>query len=124
MITALALCVFINGFGWALGVLPALHYAFKHRTLPPFAGFRALSGPFEALGMDALIVAGLLFVTISAFRILAAYWLWRERFDGAVLELILLGLSAIFWYGFALPFGPPGAALEIMLMVLSWGHLR
>ena len=29
-----------------------------------------------------------------------AYWLWQFRIDGAILGLILIGLSSIFWYGF------------------------
>lgn len=46
--------------------------------------------------MDAFVVAGLVFVAVSALQILAAYGLWNARLDGPVLELILLGLSACF----------------------------
>ncbi len=83
-----------------------------------------MSGPFEALDIDALIVAGLLFVVVSALKLMAAYWLWNSRMDGAILELILLGLSAIFWYGFALPFGPPLGITQVVLLALVWSTLR
>jgi hypothetical protein len=124
VLTILSVVVYFNGFGWAVGAVVPLFYAFKRGELPTAAGIRLLGGPFEALGMDALIAAGLVFVAVSALRILAAYWLWNARLDGAVLELILLGLSAIFWYGFELPFGPLGGIAEVVLLVLVWGTLR
>jgi hypothetical protein len=83
--------------------------------------FRALSGPFEALGIESFIVSGLIFVAVSAFKFLSAYWLWNLRRDGAVLQLILLGVSAIFWYGFALPYGPLLGIPQFILIVLLWG---
>ncbi len=42
--------------------------------------------------------------------------------DGPVLELILLGISAIFWYGFALPFGPILGLAQIVVMALAWNN--
>ena len=119
LVTALAVVIVIDALGWSLGVLPALRHAMQYRELPRMFGFRALSGPFEALGLDSLIVAGLVFVAISLLKLLAAYWVWNLRKDGLVLELILLGISAIFWYGFALPFGPVGGLIEITLMALT-----
>lgn len=123
LITATSVVFFIDAFVWLAAVLPTLYYAFTRRTLPTLAGIRLLSGPFESLGIDALIVAGLVYVVVSALKILAAYWLWNARLDGAVLGLILLGLSAIFWYGFALPFGPVLGVAEIVLLALVWKQL-
>ena len=57
-------------------------------------------------------------------KILAAHWLWNSRMDGAVFELILLGLSAIFWYGLALPLGPLLGIIEVVLLALAWGSLH
>ncbi len=124
LITALVVFVIIDALGWPAGVLPTLRYALTHRSLPTVAGIRLLSGPFEALGMDALIVAGLVFVAVSALKLLSAFWLWNLRLDGAVLELILLGLSTVFWYGFALPLGPPGGIAQIALIALAWKSLH
>jgi len=123
--TALSLLVYIDGFGWIIGVLPTLYYAFTHRGLPSLGGIRLLGGgPFETLGIDALIVAGIVYVVVSALKIMAAYWLWNSRLDGAVLELILLGLSTIFWYGFVLPFGPVVGIAQVVLLVLVWRTLH
>lgn len=108
-----------------IGVLPTLQYAITHKSLPTIAGvIKALSGPFEALGMDALIVAGLIFVAISALKFLAAYWLWNLRSDGAILQLILLGVSAIFWYGFAVPYGPLLGIPQVILIAFAWSGFK
>ena len=120
LVAMLTIFILIDALGWALGVLPVLRHALIHRELPMTFGFRALSGPFEALGINALVVAGIVFVAISLLKLLAAYWTWRHRMDGPVLQLILLAISAIFWYGFALPVGPPVGLIQIVLMFLTW----
>lgn len=122
-VIALTIVILFDSLGWIIGVLPTLQYALTHRSLPKLAGITLLSGPFEALGIEPLIVAGLVFVVVSALKVLAAYWIWHFRLDGAVFELILLCLSAIFWYGFALPFGPVGGVLELILLALAWHSL-
>jgi hypothetical protein len=122
--TVLSVVVYIDAFGWLIGVIPTLYYAFTHRTLPTVGGIRLLGGPFETLGIEALIVAGIVYVVVSALKIMAAYWLWNSRKDGAVLELILLGLSTVFWYGFALPFGPPLGITQVVLLALVWRTLH
>ena len=119
-VTTLTVFIVLDALGWAFGVLPILRYALRHGDLPRTFGFRALSGPFEALGINALVVAGMIFVVISLLKLLAAYWTWGHRMDGPILQLILLGISAIFWYGFALPFGPPVGLIQVVLMALSW----
>ncbi len=119
-VIALTVFIVIDALGWAFGVLPVLRYALIHKELPMTFGFRALSGPLEALGIDALIVAGILFVAGSLLRLLAAYWTWDLLMDGPVLQLILLAISALFWYGFALPFGPPVGLAQIVLLILTW----
>ena len=120
LVVALTVLIVIDALGWALGVLPVLRYALLRGELPMTFGFRALSGPFEALGLNALIVAGIVFVAISLLKLLAAYWIWNLRLDGLILDLILLAISAIFWYGFALPFGPVVGLPQIVLIILTW----
>ena len=121
--TAVAVVFYIDAFMWLIGVVPTLYYAHVHNALPTMAGIRLMSGPFESLGIDALIVAGIIYVVISALKIMAGYWLWHSRKDGAVLGLILLGLSTIFWYGFALPLGPVLGITELVLLMLVWRDL-
>jgi hypothetical protein len=121
--TALSILIIFDGVSWALGALPALYYAFTRHDLPTVAGIKLLNGPFAKLGLEGFIVAGLMFVVVSGFKLLAAYWIWHSRKDGAVLQLILLGLSTIFWYGFALPLGPIEGIAEVVLLVMVWKGL-
>lgn len=123
LVTALAVAVLLDGLLWIFGVVPVLKYALTHRSLPTVGGIRLLSGPIEALGIEALIVTGLVFVVVSGLKLLAAYWLWQGRMDGAVLQIILLSLSAIFWYAFELPFGPLSGVIQVVLLVLTWQSL-
>lgn len=123
LITTLTIVIVIDALGWAFGVLAVMKYALAHRTLPTIGRMRLLSGPIEGLGIEAVIVTGVVFVVVSALKLLAAYWIWQERMDGAILEIILLGLSAIFWYAFALPFGPLGGVIQIILLALVWKSL-
>ena len=121
---ALSVVVAIDALMWIIGVPPTLFYAFEQRALPQVWGIRLMGGPFERLGLDALILAGLMFTVVSSLKLLSVYWLHRGRRDGAVLQLILLGLSVIFWYGFALPLGPLVGAVQGVLLVLAWKSLR
>ena len=121
--TAVSVLFYIDAFMWLIGVIPTLYYTSTYGALPTMDGIRLMSGPFESLGLDALIVAGIIYVVVSALKILAAYWLWNSRKDGAVLGLILLGLSPIFWYGFALPLGPLLGLGELVLLMLVWRAL-
>lgn len=122
--TAASALFAFDGFAWVIGVIPTVYYAFIHRVLPTIGGIRLMGGPFEALGLDGLIVAGLVYVMVSALKFMAAYWLWNSRMDGAILGLILLGLSTIFWYGFALPLGPLLGIAQVVLLVFVWKTLN
>ncbi len=124
LVTALTLVVIFDALAWIFGVLPVLKYVLTHRTLPIVGGIRLLGGPVEALGIEGLIVTGIVFVVVSALKLLVAYWLWHGKMDGAILLLILLGLSAIFWYAFALPLGPLVGVIEVILLALVWRSLN
>jgi hypothetical protein len=121
--TAVSVLFYIDAFIWFIGVIPTLYYASTQGALPTVVGIRLMGGPFESLGIDALVVAGIIYVVVSALKCLAAYWLWHSRRDGAVLGLILLGLSPIFWYGFALPLGPLLGIAQLVLLMLVWRSL-
>lgn len=123
IITALVVVVVFDALVWAFSVLAVLKYALTQRDLPTMVGIRLLSGPMEALGIEAVIVTGIVFVVVSGLKLLAAYWLWQARLDGAILEIILLGLSAIFWYAFELPFGWLGGMVLAILLALVWTSL-
>ena len=98
LVTTLTFVVIFDALAWIFGVLPVLKYLLTHRTLPIVGGIRLLGGPVEALGIEGLIVTGIVFVVVSALKFMAAYWLWNARLDGAILELILLArFRATLW---------------------------
>jgi len=74
---------YIDAFIMLIGLIPTLLYALANKSLPTMAGIRLLSGPFESLGIDAMIVAGIVFVVLSAMKVLAAHWLRNARTDSA-----------------------------------------
>lgn len=43
---------------------------------------------------------------------------------GLVLALALLPFGAVFWWGFALPFGPVLAVARTILILISWRSLE
>jgi hypothetical protein len=128
-ITAAAILCFVVGVGWLFGITPTIVYMIRHRALPirnlPVLGqIRALSGPFEALGMGAMILLALIFLVINLLHLLAGTWLWKSQRKGGTLEISLLGLSVVFWYGFALPIPPLVGLLETGLLAAGWKSLR
>jgi len=56
-------------------------------------------------------------------KVLAAYWLWHRRKEGAVPGLVLLWSSAVFWYRFALPLGPLLGVAELVRLIFVWRTL-
>jgi hypothetical protein len=124
LVTVVSVLFYFDAFAWGVGVVPTLYFAFTYKTLPTVVGIRLMGGPFESLGIEVLMVAGIVFVFVSTLKVLAAYWLWNSGKDGAVLGLILIWPSAIFWYGFALPLGPLLGIAELVLLITVWRNLN
>ncbi len=119
-ITAASVLCYIHGVGWPIGIAPTIVYMIRNRTLP----IRALSGPFETLGMDAMILLALLWVAINLLQIPAGYWLWKSRRKGGTLGINLLAVSVVFWWGFGLPIPPVVGLLQAGLLAAGWKSLR
>jgi hypothetical protein len=128
-ITAASILSYVVGVGWVIGISPTIVYMIRHRALPirnlPILGqIRALSGPFEALGMGMMITLAVLFLVINLLHLLAGIWLWKSQRKGGTLEISLLGLSVVFWFGFALPIPPVVGLLEAGLLAAGWKSLN
>ena len=50
----------------------------------------------------------------------SAWWLWRGRRSGAVVNLALLPIEAIFWLGFAVPIPWLFGIARAVLLAASW----
>lgn len=127
-ITAGSILCYIMGVGWSIGAPRTISYMIRNRALrvidSPFGQFRGMSGPFEALGMDAMILLAILFGAINLLYILAGYWLWKSQRKGGMMAISLLGLSVLFWWGFALPFGLIVGPLLAGSLAVGWKSLR
>jgi len=123
-ITAASMLCYLIGVGWSVGSVPTIVYVIRNRALPMIGPIRAMSGPFEALGLDAMILLALLFLVINLLHNLAGYWLWKSQRKGGILAISLLALSAIFWWGFALPIPPVLGLLLAGLLAAGWKSPR
>lgn len=92
----------------------------NHGELPmtPF-GFRALSGPFEALGQRTFELLGAALVVTCAVDLLAAMLLWQGRRVGYVLGLVVAVPQFALALGFALPFLIAGLPVRVALAVIG-----
>jgi hypothetical protein len=119
-----AVCV-ANAVGFGLGAVWSLWHLGQDGELPmtPF-GFRAFSGPFEALGTSRFTALGWLFVGVCAVQALAGIWLWRGERRGAAVGLACTPLAVGLGAGFALPFYLISIPIEVGLVALGRRTLR
>lgn len=109
-----------NAVGFGGGAVASLWYLGSHGELPmtPF-GFRAFSGPFEALGTSRFMVLGLAFVGVCAVQAIAGFWLWRGDRRGEVLALASTPFAVALGAGFALPLYLISIPIELGLLALG-----
>jgi hypothetical protein len=67
-------------------------------------GFRAFSGPFEALGPAVFTALGSALIVVCALDVVAGVRLWRGERAGARLGLVMTPFAIALGSGFALPF--------------------
>jgi hypothetical protein len=95
------------------------------RGIPYVMGFPAYGeGPFESIGLRTTVPLLLAFLLVSVLEGVAGWLLWIGRRAGGVLAVILLPFGALFWWGFALPFGPVFALVRTILILGRWRDLR
>jgi hypothetical protein len=120
-----AILLLISGVGFGVFCIPAIRNLLIGHDVPTVMGLPAYGrGPFQRVGIQTTVplLAGFLLVCI--LEGVAGLLLWGGSKVGAILALALLPAGAIFWWGFALPFGPIFALLRTILILLSWQSLR
>jgi hypothetical protein len=111
--------------GFGIFCFPAIRNLMIGRDIPIVMGFPAYGrGPFERVGIPTTIplLAGFLIVCI--LEAVAGILLWGGSRSGAVLALVLVPVSAVFWWGFALPIPPILASAWTVLILVSWQALH
>jgi hypothetical protein len=117
--------VYVGGFGGF--ALPVALYLNHQDRLPTFLGlFQMYGGRWSAELSKAEFTSRLVaFTGLTALTGWSAWLLWqadsdRRRAEGAVLNLALLPVEAVFWVGFALPIPWLCGASRLGLLAASW----
>ncbi|WP_020525006.1 hypothetical protein [Catelliglobosispora koreensis] len=121
---AAVLC-WVTSVGFGVFTLPAMRNLMIGKNLPIVFGFPAYGGgPFERHGLKTSVPLLALFLLVCVLEGVAGWLLWRGHRSGAYLALALLPFGALFWWGFALPFGPVFALARTILIFIGWSSLR
>ena len=119
-----AVLLWISGIGFGIFCIPAIRNLLTGRAIPYVMGFPAYgNGPFERVGVRTTVPVLAAFLLVCILEMVAGYLLWGGHKSGAILALVLLLPGAIFWWGFALPFGPLLALVRTVLIILGWQGL-
>ena len=111
--------------GFGLPAVPVAVYLMTQGRLPSFFGlFDMYGGPWASRlkpeQFAALLTAFLVPTGAAAW---SARGVWRGRRAGAVVNLALLPLEAIFWVGFALPLPWLAGLARVALLAAGWRSL-
>ena len=78
-----------------------------------------------------VIPAIVAFIATCLVGVIAAILLWirATAVVGSVLAIAAVALQAVFWIAFELPFGPPGGAIVVLLVIVGllvrrWRRVR
>ena len=122
---AAAILLWFTAVGFGVFCLPAISNLLKGREIPYVMGFPAYGkGPFERIGIPTTVPFLAAFLLDCILEGVAGWLLWGGHKSGAVLTLVLLPASAIFWWGFSLPIPPIIALIRTLLIVMSWQSLK
>ena len=122
---AAAVVTWAYGAGFGLPAPFVAAYLVREGRLPEFLGlFEMYGGPWSARVEPRTFVALLAaFFGLGAINAWSGWLIRRGRRSGAVLNLGLLPVEAIFWVGFALPIPWLVGAARVTLLAAGWKSL-
>jgi hypothetical protein len=120
VLKAAALCSLVLGLGFGLPCIGGLvHFARTHHVWT-FAGFPTYGdGPFASWGLPTSVPLLTAYLVVCGAEVAVGALLWFEVPHAAAYSLALLPVEAVFWIGFALPFGPPLGIARVVLAFLA-----
>lgn len=123
-VRAAAVLFVVPAIGFLVSNALIARHLLEHRELPmsPF-GWRWAGGPFEAFGVETLVVLFAAFEVVCVLEAIAGWLIWDGQRSGGLLGLALIPIAAIFWYGFELPFPPLVALARAAIVIANWGSL-
>ncbi|ODU03275.1 MAG: hypothetical protein ABS81_14890 [Pseudonocardia sp. SCN 72-86] len=119
---AAAAAAWVNGLGFgAYDLFPIRALAAGEPVPVVVSGFPVYGGgPFEGVGVPTTMPLLVTFLVVCVLEVAAGVLLWMRRRSGAVLFVVSAVPGAVFWWGFALPFGWVLAAVGLVLV--AWGR--
>lgn len=107
-------------------VVPVAIFLAERGRLPSLWGlFDMYAGPwFSRFADDRVIARLLVYSGVSLAAVLSGWLLWQRCKAGAVLNLGLLPVEAVFWLGFALPIPWLFGIARATLVALAWQELH
>ena len=105
--------------------VPVAIFLAEKGRLPSLWGlFDMYAGPWSSRFLDDRVVALLVVYSGASLAAALSGWLlWKVRKAGAVLNLGLLPVEAVFWVGFALPIPWLFGIARVALVSLAWPEL-
>lgn len=105
--------------------MPVAIFLAEKSRLPSLWGlFDMYAGPWSARFLNDRVIALLLaYAGVVLAAVVSGWLLWRMRRAGAVLNLGLLPVEAVFWIGFALPVPWLFGIARVALVALAWPEL-
>ncbi len=91
--------------GFGIPAIPVAVYLHKRGTLPWFEDlFPMYGGPWWfRLDINTFTSVLVIFLVVTLVAAWTGWLLWHGSMRGAVANLALLPIEAVFWFGFALP---------------------
>ena len=122
---AAAVVTWVYAAGFGIPTVPVAVFFLTQGRLPSFLGlFDMYGGPWSSQLEPEKFVALLgAYLGVTGVAAWSALWLWRGRRAGAVLNVALLPVEAIFWLGFALPIPWLVGAARAVLIAIAWRSL-
>ena len=122
---AAAITTWAYAAGFGIPTVPVAVYLLTQGRLPTFLNlFPMYGGPWSSRLKPGSFVALLgAFLVPTGVAAWSAWWVWRGRKAGAVVNLAVLPLEAIFWVGFALPLPWLAGLARVALLAAGWRSL-
>jgi len=122
---AAAVLTWVYAAGFGLPIIPVSGYLLSRGRLPTFFDlFPMYGGPwYSQLDRDKFVAMLGAFLGVTGVAAWSARSVWHGRKAGAVVNVALLPVEAIFWVGFALPLPWLNGIARAGLLATAWKSL-
>jgi hypothetical protein len=80
-------------------------------------------GQFERHGVPTTVPLLLGFLAVCVLELVAGWLLWNGQLPGGILALVLAPISALFFWGFDLPYAWVLVGVSTLLVLIGWRAL-